>query len=118
MTWYEAETQSILRHSTTWTKSQPTAWRGMELTRAEKAFDANPIDEAAQKLAAAQDHFTLTVGEGISNNSKLGEALGEEAARHHMLQLEEFAGAREITDLPETANGSRRSQLTLARQGG
>ncbi|WP_330439145.1 hypothetical protein [Streptomyces griseoaurantiacus] len=81
---------------------------GMELTRAEKAFDANPIDEAAQKLAAAQDHFTLTVGEGISNNSKLGEALGEEAARHHMLQLEEFAGAREITDLPETANGSRR----------
>ncbi|WP_157977468.1 hypothetical protein [Streptomyces triticisoli] len=81
---------------------------GMDLTSAEKAFEATPTDETAKALADAQEHFSQTVGEGVSNNSKLGEALGEEAARRHMLLQKEFAGAEEITDLPETANGSRR----------
>ncbi|MFD7439115.1 hypothetical protein ACFV6X_32185, partial [Streptomyces sp. NPDC059861] len=81
---------------------------GMELSNAQRAFDATPTDEAARALADAQKNFDTTVGEGVSNNSKLGEALGEEAARRHMLVQKEFDGAREITDLPETANGSRR----------
>ncbi|MFJ8109703.1 hypothetical protein [Streptomyces sp. NPDC096132] len=81
---------------------------GMELTNAERAYEANPTDETAKALADAQDHFNQTVGEGVSNNSKLGEALGEEAARRHMLLQEEFKGSHEITDLPETPNGSKR----------
>ncbi|MER6356995.1 hypothetical protein ABT186_35595, partial [Streptomyces sp. NPDC001634] len=81
---------------------------GMDLTHAQKVFDATPTHETAQALADAQEHFDKTVGEGVSNNSKLGEALGEEAARHHMLLQKEFEGAHEITDLPETPNGSRR----------
>ncbi|AEN10144.1 MULTISPECIES: hypothetical protein [unclassified Streptomyces] len=81
---------------------------GMELTAAQKSFDKTPTAEAAQALADAQKLFDDTVGPGVSNNSKLGEALGEEAARRHMLQLKEFEGAREITDLPDTPNGSRR----------
>ncbi|MFD9805831.1 hypothetical protein ACFWXZ_15730 [[Kitasatospora] papulosa] len=81
---------------------------GMDLTNAQKAFDATPTDETARALADAQQHFDATVGPRVSNNSKLGEALGEEAARKHMLLLKEFDGAREITDLPDTPNGSRR----------
>ncbi|MFD4032141.1 hypothetical protein ACFWVP_16860 [Streptomyces sp. NPDC058637] len=81
---------------------------GMELNNAQKAFDTTPTGETARVLADAQQYFDETVGPGVSNNSKLGEALGEEAARKHMLLLKEFDGAREITDLPETPNGSRR----------
>ncbi|MEU1211269.1 hypothetical protein ABZ424_02155 [Streptomyces sp. NPDC005790] len=51
-------------------------------------------------------------------NSKLGEALGEEAARKRMLLLKEFDGAREITDLLDTPNGSRKfDQLWRDRDG-
>jgi hypothetical protein len=81
---------------------------GMDLIAAERAFEANPSDETAKTLIDAQEHFKQTVGEGVSNNTKLGEALGEEAARHHMLLQKEFEGAKEVTDLPETPNGSRR----------
>ncbi|MEU6518192.1 hypothetical protein ABZ870_29515, partial [Streptomyces sp. NPDC046978] len=81
---------------------------GMDLANAERAYHANPTDEAAHALAQAQEHFDHTVGEGVSNNSKLGEALGEESARRHMLLQQEFDGAHEITDLPETPNGSKR----------
>ncbi|MER6250008.1 hypothetical protein ABT224_01230 [Streptomyces sp. NPDC001584] len=83
---------------------------GMELTKWEKAFGDNPSLENAQKLERAQDHYNATVGEGVSNNSKLGEELGEEAARRHMLQQKEFEGAKEVDDppLPETPNGSKR----------
>ncbi|MFE2409787.1 hypothetical protein ACFXDE_15735 [Kitasatospora sp. NPDC059408] len=85
---------------------------GMALTAAQKALDENKTasltQELAQKLADAQEHFDNTVGVGVPNNSKLGEALGEEAARRHMLKQPEFRGAKEITDLPETANGSKR----------
>ncbi|MEU9008710.1 hypothetical protein AB0D12_02765 [Streptomyces sp. NPDC048479] len=81
---------------------------GMDLTKREKAFDENPSFDNAYELAHAQEHYDLTVGEGVSNNTKLGEALGEEAARRHMLLQKEFEGAHEIADLPETANGSKR----------
>ncbi|MET9656852.1 hypothetical protein [Streptomyces sp. NPDC006510] len=81
---------------------------GMDLTAAEKVFEKNPSFENAYDLAHAQEHYSQTVGEGVANNSKLGEDLGEEAARRHMLLQKEFEGAHEITDLPETANGSKR----------
>ncbi|MFH8515216.1 hypothetical protein ACH4CE_08875 [Streptomyces gelaticus] len=81
---------------------------GMDLTAAEKVFEKNPSLENAYDLAHAQEHYNQTVGKGVANNSKLGEELGEEAARRHMLLQKEFEGAHEITDLPETANGSKR----------
>ncbi|MFJ4920242.1 hypothetical protein [Streptomyces sp. NPDC088725] len=79
---------------------------GMELTQWEKAFEQNPSFDNAYELAHAQENFNA-IGEGAANNSKLGEALGEEAARRHMLRQVEFEGAHELIDLPETANGSR-----------
>ncbi|MEU9849553.1 hypothetical protein AB0D79_19490, partial [Streptomyces sp. NPDC047985] len=83
---------------------------GMELTKAQNAFDDAPTAENTEALAKAQEHFDKTVGVDVPNNSKLGEALGEEAARRHMLQQKEFEGAHEVTDppLPETPNGSKR----------
>ncbi|MEU9235088.1 hypothetical protein [Streptomyces subrutilus] len=81
---------------------------GMELNRWEKAFDENPTFDNAHELALAQEHFNKTVGKDVSNNTKLGEDLGEEAARKHMLLQKEFEGAHEITDLPDTPNGSKR----------
>ncbi|WP_369391648.1 hypothetical protein AB5J72_31580 [Streptomyces sp. CG1] len=91
---------------------------GMELTSAEKKYEALPTHEHALALDKAQKEFDKTVGVGVSNNSKLGEALGEEAARHHMLLQKEFEGATEIADLPETPNGSRRfDQLWRAKDG-
>ncbi|MEU5542548.1 hypothetical protein AB0G85_09210 [Streptomyces sioyaensis] len=91
---------------------------GMDLTNAERAYENHPTDETAKALADAQEHFDKTVGEGVSNNTKLGEALGEEAARQHMLLQKEFEGAHEITDLPETPNGSKRfDQLWRDKEG-
>lgn len=80
---------------------------GMELTKWEKIFEKNPSFDNAYGLAHAQENFNV-LREGAANNSKLGEALGEEAARRHMLRQVEFEGAHELTDLPETANGSKR----------
>ncbi|MFE0376195.1 hypothetical protein ACFW1M_11515 [Streptomyces inhibens] len=91
---------------------------GMDLTSAERAYENHPTDENAQALADAQEQFNKTVGEGVSNNTKLGEALGEEAARQHMLLQKEFGGAHEVTDLPETPNGSKRfDQLWRDKEG-
>lgn len=91
---------------------------GMELTTAEKNFEANSSASNADALSKAQANYDRTVGQGVSNNSKLGEALGEEAARRHLLLQEEFTGAREITDLPETPNGSKRfDQLWRTKEG-
>lgn len=83
---------------------------GMELKNADTAFEKNLTDETAQALAEAQKHYDNTVGADVSNNTKLGEALGEEAARRHMLLQDEFKGAKEVDDppLPETPNGSKR----------
>ncbi|MEU5812072.1 hypothetical protein ABZ812_35120, partial [Streptomyces sp. NPDC047718] len=80
---------------------------GMELTKAEAAFNDAGTEVNAKALAAAQKAFDA-VSDGLANNSKLGEALGEEAARRHMLQQKEFEGFEEKTDLPETPNGSKR----------
>ncbi|MFJ8883796.1 hypothetical protein ACIRJR_10330 [Streptomyces sp. NPDC102402] len=80
---------------------------GMELTKWEKLFEKDPSFANAYGLAHAQENFNV-LDEGAANNSKLGEALGEKAARRHMLRQVEFEGARELTDLPETANGSKR----------
>ncbi|TGZ18064.1 hypothetical protein DV517_30370 [Streptomyces sp. S816] len=91
---------------------------GMELTSAEKNYEALQTHEHALALDSAQKHFDETVGVGVSNNSKLGEALGEGAARHHMLLQKEFEGATEVTDLPETPNGSKRfDQLWRGKDG-
>ncbi|KOU64622.1 hypothetical protein ADK96_20680 [Streptomyces sp. IGB124] len=83
------------------------AW--MELNRAQTAFDDVVTPETTAALADAQKNFDK-VSEGWPNNSKIGEALGEEAARRHMLQQKEFEGAKEVDDppLPETPNGSKR----------
>ncbi|UYB40867.1 hypothetical protein SLV14_003543 [Streptomyces sp. Je 1-4] len=83
---------------------------GMELKQAEGTFKDHPTDETAQALADAQKHYDQTVGADVSNNTKLGEALGEEAARRHMLLQKEFEGAKEVDDppLPETPNGSKK----------
>ncbi|MFJ3518620.1 MULTISPECIES: hypothetical protein [unclassified Streptomyces] len=80
---------------------------GMELNKWEKTFDENPTFDNAHDLALAQEHFNETVGKGQPNNSGLGEDLGEEAARAHMLKQPEFEGAIELTDLPKTGNGSK-----------
>ncbi|MFH8481143.1 hypothetical protein [Streptomyces sp. NPDC018055] len=80
---------------------------GMELTAAKENYKVDTSVDNARELSDAQARFDATVGEGVPNNSKLGEALGEEAARRHMM-LQEFPGAREVTDLPSTPNGSKR----------
>ncbi|WP_328926887.1 hypothetical protein OG429_21325 [Streptomyces sp. NBC_00190] len=82
---------------------------GMDLTKWEKAFAKDPSVGNALELDKALEHYNLTVGKDVPNNTKLGEALGEEAARHHMLLQDEFKGAKEVDDppLPETPNGSR-----------
>jgi hypothetical protein len=93
---------------------------GMELKKADTAFEKNLTDETAQALADAQKHYDETVGADVSNNTKLGEALGEEAARRHMLLQDEFKGAKEVDypPLPETPNGSRRfDQLWREKDG-
>ncbi|EFL25769.1 hypothetical protein SSOG_05483 [Streptomyces himastatinicus ATCC 53653] len=90
----------------------------MALTQAEAKFEADPSTKHAAELAAAQKHYDNTVGADVPNNSKLGEDLGEEAARLHMLRQPEFAGAEELTDLPDTPNGAKRfDQLWRTKDG-
>ncbi|OLO33226.1 hypothetical protein PZ61_0223840 [Streptomyces sp. MNU77] len=91
---------------------------GMELTAAKENYKNSLSAGNADALAAAQAKFNETVGAGVSNNSKLGEALGEESARRHLMLQERFAGAREVTDLPQTPNGSKRfDQLWRTKEG-
>lgn len=71
------------------------AW--MELNKAQTAFDDAVTPETTQALADAQKNFDK-ISEGAANNSKIGEALGEEAARRHLLQQKEFEGAKEVDD--------------------
>ncbi|WP_329616141.1 hypothetical protein OG244_26410 [Streptomyces brevispora] len=72
-----------------------------ELGVADRAHTKNPTAETAEALQTAKDAFGDT-----PVNTKVGEALGEASARLHVIQ-EVFPGAREVTDLPSTANGSR-----------
>lgn len=73
----------------------------MDLGAAERAHTSNPSTETAEALRAAKDSFGDT-----PVNTKIGEELGEAAARLHVIR-EVFPHAREVTDLPRTANGSR-----------
>ncbi|MEV1043689.1 hypothetical protein [Streptomyces sp. NPDC049916] len=91
---------------------------GMELTAARESHKTAPSFETRESLAGAQAKYDATVGEGVPNNSKLGEALGEEASRRHLMLQGEFEGAREIIDLPDTPNGSKRfDQLWRTKDG-
>ncbi|PCG86516.1 hypothetical protein CIB93_08475 [Streptomyces sp. WZ.A104] len=91
---------------------------GMELTAASKGYQTTPSLDNADTLAKAQAKYDATVGEGVPNNSKLGEALGEDAARRHLMLQGGFEGSREITDLPNTPNGSKRfDQLWRTKDG-
>ncbi|WP_327672901.1 MULTISPECIES: hypothetical protein [unclassified Streptomyces] len=76
---------------------------GMELTDAEKAHAANPTPNTADSLQAAQVNYHEHVGD-VPNNSKLGEKLGEDASRYHVIPRT-FPGA-EWVELPKTANGA------------
>ncbi|MFH8483979.1 hypothetical protein [Streptomyces longisporoflavus] len=73
--------------------------QGMELSTAEKAYkkDASPenLESVKKARAALGDHV---------NNSKLGERLGEDAARYHVVP-KHFAGAKWI-EIPKTPNGA------------
>ncbi|MFI1248351.1 hypothetical protein ACH4TY_16865 [Streptomyces anulatus] len=91
---------------------------GMDLTTAKENYKNSLSTSNADALAEAQAKFDETVGAGVSNNSKLGEALGEESARRHLMLQGGFVGAREVTDLPQTPNGSKRfDQLWRTKEG-
>ncbi|MFF4589917.1 hypothetical protein, partial [Streptomyces sp. NPDC001388] len=77
---------------------------GMELTRAERAHVDSPSTATETNLKAAQESFRNQVGD-LANNSKLGEKLGEEAARRHVIP-KMFPEAVWVDDLPRTANGA------------
>lgn len=76
---------------------------GMELTDAEKAHGANPTPDTADSLKSAQDIYHEHVGD-VPNNSKLGEKLGEDASRYHVIP-HAFPEA-ELINLPKTPNGA------------
>ncbi|MFI6930405.1 hypothetical protein [Streptomyces sp. NPDC050287] len=73
----------------------------LDLGDAQRAYDKAPTTEHLDALQAARD----AMGD-LANNTKVGEALGEGAAKLHVIP-EEFASA-EWVDLMETGNGARR----------
>ncbi|MFD9358388.1 hypothetical protein ACFWB8_27660, partial [Streptomyces sp. NPDC060031] len=75
----------------------------MELNNAQKAFDENPTVANTDRLNAAKVDYTKHL-DGVPNNSKIGERLGEEAAVRHVVP-HEFPTAKPI-DLPQTGNGA------------
>ncbi|MER7408588.1 hypothetical protein ABT373_40705, partial [Streptomyces sp. NPDC000070] len=75
----------------------------VDLMNAERAFDDTPSAANADALDKAQKAYDEHLG-GIPNNSKHSEALGEAAARHHVIP-KEFPGAERI-ELPKTPNGA------------
>ncbi|MGW0842235.1 hypothetical protein ACWD26_19065 [Streptomyces sp. NPDC002787] len=74
-----------------------------DLTRAERAYRADPSPENLAKLNSAQDAFDTQLP-GRSNNSSIAEALGEQAAMRHVIP-QRFPDAQWI-DLPKTPNGA------------
>ncbi|MFD0284861.1 hypothetical protein [Streptomyces lutosisoli] len=85
----------------------------MNLTSAEKDFTRDPSLEHAHALKEAQDAF----GVDRPNNSKIGEKLGEAAARLHVMP-HEFPDATRIEDLPQTGNGARQFDDLYRRKNG
>lgn len=76
---------------------------GMELTRAEKIHLDHPSPETEAALKEAQDAYRDQVGD-VPNNSKLGEKLGESAARQHVIP--NLFPKADWVDLPRTPNGA------------
>ncbi|UUU23217.1 hypothetical protein [Streptomyces sp. DSM 40750] len=74
-----------------------------DLTRAERAYRADPSPENLAKLNTAQDAFDAQLP-GRPNNSSIAEALGEQAAMRHVIP-QRFPDAQWI-DLPKTSNGA------------
>ncbi|WJV46470.1 hypothetical protein [Streptomyces flavofungini] len=72
---------------------------GMDLTAAEKAYKKNPSAQNLEALEQAKEAFG-----DRANNSKLGERLGEDSAKYHVVKAH-FKGAKWI-DLPKTSNGA------------
>ncbi|MFI6803912.1 hypothetical protein ACIBO6_02670 [Streptomyces luteogriseus] len=75
----------------------------VDLTNAEKAFDETHSAAAQEALTKAQEAYTARLGD-VPNNSKISEALGEKAARLHVIPRE-FPTADRIK-LPKTPNGA------------
>ncbi|WP_346017450.1 MULTISPECIES: hypothetical protein [unclassified Streptomyces] len=75
----------------------------LNLLNAQKAFDAVPSSTHADALESAQKAYDTHL-EGVPNNSKLSERLGEAAARHHVIPIA-FDGAERL-HLPKTPTGA------------
>jgi hypothetical protein len=75
----------------------------VDLTNAAKAFEETHSATAQEALAKAQEAYTARLGD-VPNNSKISEALGEKAARLHVIP-HEFPTADRI-NLPKTPNGA------------
>ncbi|MET9036931.1 hypothetical protein [Streptomyces mirabilis] len=76
---------------------------GMDLTTAEKAFEEHPSTATQKALDDAQNAYKQQLRD-VPNNSKIGEQLGEQAARLHVIP-KEFPGAAWV-ELPKTPNGA------------
>ncbi|GGX36382.1 hypothetical protein [Streptomyces noursei] len=75
----------------------------VDLTNAAKALEETPSPETKAALSAAQEAYIKQLGD-LPNNSKISEALGEQAAALHVIP-HEFHGA-EVVDLPKTPTGA------------
>ncbi|WP_328874440.1 hypothetical protein OHT76_32720 [Streptomyces sp. NBC_00287] len=75
----------------------------VDLTNATKAFEETPSAAAQDALTKAQEAYAARLAD-VPNNSKISEALGEQAARLHIIP-HEFPTAKRIT-LPKTPNGA------------
>ncbi|TGA95183.1 hypothetical protein [Streptomyces sp. MZ04] len=73
--------------------------QGMDLTAAEKAYKKDASPENLESVKKARE----TLGDHV-NNSKLGEKLGEDAARYHVVP-QRFENPKWI-ELPKTPNGA------------
>ncbi|MEV7993706.1 hypothetical protein AB0O67_17815, partial [Streptomyces sp. NPDC086077] len=73
----------------------------LDLGDAQRTYEKSPTPENLEALEAARE----AMGDR-ANNTKIGEALGEGAAKHHVIP-HEFADAQWV-DLMETGNGARR----------
>ncbi|MGM0359353.1 hypothetical protein ACNFRX_05000 [Streptomyces griseoaurantiacus] len=75
----------------------------VDLLNAERKFEETPSVKNQEELAKARAAYDEHL-EGVPNNSKHSEKLGEAAARHHVIP-EKFAGSERM-DLPQTPNGA------------
>ncbi|MEU0112120.1 hypothetical protein ABZ313_43190 [Streptomyces sp. NPDC006251] len=75
----------------------------VDLTNAERAYEEKPSLTHERNLKEAQSAYAEHL-EGIPNNSKISEHLGEQAAKLHVIP-KEFPHA-EWVELPKTANGA------------